>query len=612
MRAKSIRISRMLLSGSNTSPTAPLSVCAIALLWVTLALAWSAGILGRGYWTPDEPREADIAWRMSWQPDKTVPLLAGEAFCEKPPLTYWVAGAAISWLGPRAWAARLPNLLYALLGALAVASLASRAAGPLAAQVAAAASATSLLSYQTAIWRATDAPLVAAVAVALLGLYRGFYATNRAQRLFGYTLMHAAMSVGFMCKSAAGWMVPVSAFAALVIWEKRWRELGRIELYAGLPLQAAVILSWTWLVYSGPDGPAHLRVFFWNNLIGRLTQLEAPDSLQYAAGHRNTPGKYLWELPAYLWPWTLLVGAAVRRAWRGRASWLPLGPAGGTGPAIGSRAVRFALASFLPTLLILSFAATARNIYLAPAMPGVALLLGWWVQEMRASPDRYDRFAMRLTAYLLFAAAAAAAAAVVVGLDAWPTLGAHALYVTAASIGIAAGAALAWVALARIRRAHAPAGLFAMLLGYCALLIGPATQIYRGVDTWQDLASIGRAIRGESGGRPLILLAPDETTRAMTDLYVRTAATVVPGPVEAAAIGRVRELVTEQPDARILTQLPGRQPGPMLQRWSVEPPEEAPPNWLDAAGLRIIALYALPNGRRYALLAGAAGADPRR
>ena len=67
----------------------------VVLLSVALLSIWCVGILGRGYWTPDEPREADIAWRMSWQPDKAVPLLAGEAFCEKPPLTYWAAAAAI-------------------------------------------------------------------------------------------------------------------------------------------------------------------------------------------------------------------------------------------------------------------------------------------------------------------------------------------------------------------------------------------------------------------------------------------------------------------------------------------------------------------------------------
>ena len=51
-------------------------------LLVVLALAplWLLGILGRGLWTPDEPREADIAWRMSLQEDRTLPHLAGVPF----------------------------------------------------------------------------------------------------------------------------------------------------------------------------------------------------------------------------------------------------------------------------------------------------------------------------------------------------------------------------------------------------------------------------------------------------------------------------------------------------------------------------------------------------
>jgi len=72
--------------------------------------------------------------------------------------------------------------------------------------------------------------------------------------------------------------------------------------------------------------------------------------LQYAAAHRNFPGKYLIELPLYLFPWTLLVIAAARRAWRQRQTTLH-----------DNRAVRFALAASLPPLLLLSLAATARK-----------------------------------------------------------------------------------------------------------------------------------------------------------------------------------------------------------------------------------------------------------
>lgn len=573
----------------------------------TLLLIWCVGMLGRGYWTPDEPREADIAWRMSWQAQKAVPLLAGEAFCEKPPLTYWLAAVPIRLFGAEAWAARLPNLLYALITALGVALLARRSAGHVAGLVGAAAISTFLLSYQVAIWLATDAPLVAAVSIALLGAYQGFYAAHTRERLRGYLLMHAALGLGFLCKSAVAWMVPAMAIVTLAVWEKRWRELIRWELYLGLVLQAAMIITWIWFVYAGPDGTAHLKVFFWNNLVGRFTHIDAPNALQYAAAHRNSPGKYLIELPLYLAPWTLLVVAALRRAWRQRKTAFD-----------DYRPVRFALAASLPPLAILSVAATARNVYFAPALPGVALLLAWWAREISAGPDRWDIRALRATsALLLLGAMIFTAALSVIAADAWNTMSSHADFIVISAAGLIVAASLAlraWTAARdQVRRAQ-----WSLFLAYCALLVGPASQVYARVDTWQDLASIARAIERDAAGRPLILFAPDETTRAMIDMYARTTVELIPGPIDAAAIDRLRADADAAPRSLIVVQLPGRasvaaqrlthyfrvRPNVGLRpSAAAQPPDdESQLPWLHAARLRPAKSYSLPNGRRYALL----------
>jgi len=581
----------------------------LALPVAAVCLAWCVGILGRGYWTPDEPREADISWRMSWQADKAVPLLAGEAICEKPPLTYWLAAASMTAFGTQAWAARLPNLLYALITLVAVGLLARRSAGPLAGCVAAAAISTFLLSYQVSIWLATDAPLLATVSVALLGAYIGFYADRRRERLQGYLLMHAALALGFLCKSAAAWMVPALALLTLAIWERRWRELLRWELHLGLGVQAAAILTWVWFVYVGPDGPAHLKVFFWNNLVGRFTAVDAPAELQYAAAHRNSPGKYLLELPLYLWPWTVLVIAAARRAWLQRNA-----------SSDERRAVRFALAASLPPLAVLSVAATARNIYLAPALPGAALLLGWWARQALDTRDRWDLRALRVTAVLLLLAVVVLAAAVIVlGVDGWPTLTVRPEYVAVSAAGLLAAGVLAYRSASAARHAQVLRALGGLLLAYSALLVGPASQVYRQVDTWQDLAAIGHAVRLDSAGRPLILFAPDETTRALIDMYARTSVTLVPGPIGNAAIAQLRADVTRVPESLVVVQLPGRTASPVLlsiarhlglrqilraQNQAVGVGLSAAPElpWLPEAQLRAVRSYALPNGRRYALL----------
>jgi 4-amino-4-deoxy-L-arabinose transferase-like glycosyltransferase len=574
----------------------------LALVSATLLAVWCVGMFGRGYWTPDEPREADIAWRMSWQADKAVPLLAGEAFCEKPPLTYWLAAVPIRLLGTDAWVARLPNLLYALITALGAGLLARRSAGRLAGIVGAAAMCTFLLSYQVAIWLATDAPLLAAVSVALLGAYRGFYAANTRERLRGYSWMHLALGLGFLSKSAAAWMVPATAIVTLAIWEKRWRELLRWELYAGLVLQAAMILTWIWFVYAGPDGTAHLKVFFWNNLVGRFTHIDAPNEIQYAAAHRNFPGKYLVELPLYLFPWTLLVIAALYRAWRRRGISFD-----------DNRPVRFALAAALPPLAILSVAATARNVYFAPALPGVALLLAWWAQEIAAAADRWDLRALRATAALLLAGTMVVVGALgLIAVDAWDTMSSRASFIVISAAGLIVAAWLAlraWAAAAG--RDQLQRALWSLFLAYVALLAGPASQAYRQVDSWQDLASIARAIGHDAAGKPLILFAPDETTRAMIDMYARTTVRLIPGPIDAAAIGRLRAAAGAAPQSRVVALLPAgesvarrlaRRFGGAHSGPAAEFDAPSAPLWAAAAQLQLATSYSLPNGRRYALL----------
>jgi len=356
-------------------------------------------------------------------------------------------------------------------------------------------------------------------------------------------------------------------------------------------------------VYAGTDGPAHLKVFFWNNLAGRFTHVDAPEALQYAGAHRNSPGKYLIELPTYLWPWTLLLPAALRRAWRQRHE-----------PKDG-RALRFALATFVPTLAVLSVAATARNIYLAPALPGIALLLGWWFAKLAMPQDAWDARAMRATsALLVLAGLVFAFAVVVVGRDSWELIHTRAAFVAVSVIGLVASGGCA-VAAWRAAGGRPQRAASALLLAYCALLIGPASQLYGRVDAWQDLELIGRALARDAQGRPLVLFTADETTRAFIDLYASTSATFIPGPEGARAEEALRRRLAEDPQSVIVSQLPSHNDSPTLRQLAgvlglanrfpgAQSDAPAPP-WAAAFGLHVEHVYSLPNGRRYALLAAA-------
>src|SRR5579863_3000295 len=81
--------------------------------WLLVLLLAALGC-NRGLWTPDEPREAEIAREMALSPS-LIPTLDGQAFLEKPPLYYWVVGAAFRAVGaPSVLAARAVSVVAGL------------------------------------------------------------------------------------------------------------------------------------------------------------------------------------------------------------------------------------------------------------------------------------------------------------------------------------------------------------------------------------------------------------------------------------------------------------------------------------------------------------------
>ena len=593
---------------------------------------------------------------MSQQSDWTLPQLAGTPFLEKPPLSYWVSAETLRLFGDSAAAARAPNILYAAITALAIGALAFAMAGNAAAIVAALVSATALIVFRVTVWLAPDAGLLAGCAVSLLGAWLGFTAPAGRRKLLGYCLMHIGAAMGFMAKSAPGWMAPALALGAIIVWERRWSELRRWELYAGLILQFLIIGPWIWAVTLTPGGRDALLALFWHNVVGRFTKISAPVALDYSSGHKNTFGKYFIELPVYLLPWTLLVAAALRRAWdRVRVP----GPAGSPW--------RFAVGATLPFLIVLSVAATARDIYSAPALLGFGLLVALWITDARLSPTRLDKFALRWTRWLV--------ALIACGFALFPATLAIAnsrLTYLAATI---AALAVTFVATRLSARAQAR-GDFHRSFGwtytsYATALCLMALATFPAIDRWHDLKQLAQRIHADAADDDLALLTPDETTIAILDNGLRTRFAILsadqavsgraapreaasnqtaPGgaaprgttsdrstPGEAAPpkaasdqtapggvassvraasgetpTGTPAQLVTSWFNAhgssgRVLVLLPGHAPGELtrlLNRFHpVREPDDGTAGTLTAAGVAsLVQRYEVPQGRRYALL----------
>jgi 4-amino-4-deoxy-L-arabinose transferase-like glycosyltransferase len=567
-----------------------------------LAPLWFLGMFDRALWTPDEPREADIAWRMSQQSERAIPELAGTPFLEKPPLTYWLSAAATAAFGDSVAVARLPNLLYAAIVACAIAALAFAMDGGGAALVATLLAGSALIAYRVAIWLAPDAALLAGSAVALLGAYLGYSSRRGMRKFLGYSLMHAGAAFGFMAKSAPGWLVPTLALVSLIIWERRWSELRRWELYAGAVLQVLLIGPWIMAVAASPGGADSLRVFLWDNVVGRFTAVATSPGHDYAQGHLNWWGKYLCELPLYLLPWSVLAAAALARAWSATRAMV----AGGATQK-SRTAWRFAVSASVPFLGLLSLAATARDVYAAPAALGFALLVGLWANALPHQIQRFDKVALAATRALvaIIACVFAAALGVLAALADRP-----------AKLAAAAGAAVTVVALTLIVLRYAArlqqeekftASIIATYGSYALALLVSGLFVLPEIDRWQDLGALAKRIERDARGGELAVLNPDETTIAMLDYRSRTSfAALAARPAQAPRL--VSEwLLARGEHAHVLVMLPGHAPGAVTEfigRWLARAaPNDGLAGDLEATGsARITGRYSLPQGRRYALL----------
>ena len=543
----------------------------LTLLLCLLPL-WCVGLFSRGLWTPDEPREAAIAGAMADGAGWAVPVLAGEPFCEKPPLTYWLSGAAIHVFGRDAGVARLPNLLWLAISVLSVGLLASAAmgggrSGAIAGLVAGVAMGTSELTTQVLIWLATDAPLTAGVSLTLLGAYRGLHTTDWRGRLGWYLLMHGGLALGFLAKNIVAWVIPGLAFVAFIAWECRWRELLRWELWCGFVAQAALIGPWIWGVAQHPDAGHLLKVFFYDNLVGRFVPV---DGVSYQEGHRNWPGKYLVELPAFLAPWTFLAVAAIRRGWRGCAADQPQ-----------RTAWRFAAAGVIPALLLLSVSNTARGIYLAPVLPGMMVALGCWAVSHGGQPDRFERVMLWLTAGLLMLVAVIGPLAGVGLAWWWPGAG--------LSVGVLVVDALLWAGglvavgkgVACMRRERwSMAGI---LLGSSVILavVGGVRTGLEVVDQFQDPTAMTRGVAALAQQGPVALFQPDETTQAALDWQQRLRPPVYRDEKSMAAA------FAATPDLKVLVKQPRQGPGAG--------------EFLASLGMVEIVRFDIPGGRRHAV-----------
>lgn len=219
---------------------------------------------------PDEARYAEIPREMLATGDFLTPRLNGIPYLEKPPLLYWANVASMRLFGLTPWSARLPARLAGLGSAILLAVAVARLAGRRAGLIAAALFLASPLGFVLSRLNVTDGLLTFFFTAMLLGSLVLLRApeSRKPHRLLG-ALVGVAASGSFLTKGLVGVFL---AGLILLLWSLatgRTRALPR--LLAGPVLPVFVGLTVPWFFLMEQRHPGFLRVFFFQEHFQRFT-----------------------------------------------------------------------------------------------------------------------------------------------------------------------------------------------------------------------------------------------------------------------------------------------------------------------------------------------------
>jgi 4-amino-4-deoxy-L-arabinose transferase-like glycosyltransferase len=303
----------------------------------------------------DEPRYAQVAREMLERADWITPTLLGKAWLEKPVLYYWEAMVSFRAFGVNDWAARLPAAFdAALLIAASYFFLRRFRPGSELDGALILASSAGMVGFAHAA--ATDMPLSACFAIALLGWYAWYEGAGRVY----LGVFYVFLGLGTLAKG------PVApALAAVIIFlfvaaKREWRLILRTLWIPGIAIYLAVALPWYVAVQL--RNPDFFRFFILEHNLAR-----------FSTGVYHHPQPFWFFLPVFLlamMPWTFLLVLAIVE--RGRVIW-------SEGRAAFSNAedswpLFLLIWMFVP---ILFFSASQSKLpgYILPAVPAGGLLV---------------------------------------------------------------------------------------------------------------------------------------------------------------------------------------------------------------------------------------------
>ena len=348
-------------------------------------IAGLPGLVGMPPLDRDESRFAQATAQMLETRDFVNIRFQDEPRYKKPIGIHWMQAVSVSLFSDPAdrqiWAYRIPSLLGAMLAAAALCWGIRGFFGPMTGVVGGALFGSMFLLSTEAFIAKTDAVLCGTITLSLAALAR-LYAEHTggppARKRTGL-FFWLGLALATLVKGPVGPMVVILTCVALWAWDREATWLKRLNWGWGLILFLAIVGPWAMAITVATDGA------FWGAAV-------TGDLAPKLAGGQETHGAFFGYhtllAPFLLFPATMLLPAAVARAWECRKE-------AGT---------RFALCWLIPSWLVFELMPTKLVHYPLPTYGALAWLMAAALRKPLSRPLIIAGVALSGLAALLYSA----------------------------------------------------------------------------------------------------------------------------------------------------------------------------------------------------------------
>jgi 4-amino-4-deoxy-L-arabinose transferase-like glycosyltransferase len=311
-----------------------------------------------------EAMYALIPWEMLRAGSWLTPTLNGAPYLDKPQLLYWLNMLGYQVFGVSAWSARVPTLAMTVGEVWLTYLIGRRLVGQKAAWLGGFILLTCIGFFVLHLQILTDHLITLSLLAALYALLR--WQTEPRGRWTA--LFFLSLVAGFLSKGFIGVLFP-GLIGLLYAWQVRERRLLAL-LFSPGGIALAVLLLAAWGAATELANPGFLKFQIVNEQIMRfLGRRQPPDVNTFTIS-----GFWLF-LGIWLMPWTFILPEALYRFW----------PA--TGPGREPGAAGRLLFIWAAVILVFFTVSSSRiEYYSLPALPALALILGWRVQRYLDTP----------------------------------------------------------------------------------------------------------------------------------------------------------------------------------------------------------------------------------